>query len=259
MPAPSPEPAPHGEARRRSDAHLFVGDLDAPVVDERDLHHLLRVLRLRRGQSVSVADGSGRWRICTLQHTSGSPRPQADLEAASEVFAGRPCLPELTVAFALPKGERPEWALAKLTELGVDRIVPLVAARSVVRWEDRRAERHRLRWAEVTRHAAMQSRRLRLPVIEDPTEVATVLGRDRGRAALALPGGDPPGLSRPTVLIGPEGGWAPDEEADAPATVGLGPQILRTETAAVVAASLLVALRGGVVDERHRGGENHPT
>lgn len=155
--------------------------------------------------------------------------------------------PALTVAFAPTKGERPEWALAKLTELGVDRVIPLVAARSVVRWDDRRSERRHQRWTEIARQAAMQSRRVRLPVIERPAPVAEVAAAAGVSAVLAVPGGDPPTLDRPTVLIGPEGGWSPDEERAVAATVGLGPGVLRTETATVAVASLYMALRAALV------------
>lgn len=195
-----------------------------------------------------MADGTGRWRVCALV----SPRPEgrpasATLESVADVVDEPEPGPALTVAFAPTKGERPEWALAKLTELGVDRVIPLVAARSVVRWDDRRSERRHQRWTEIARQAAMQSRRVRLPVIERPAPVAEVAAAAGVSAVLAVPGGDPPTLDRPTVLIGPEGGWSPDEERAVAATVGLGPGVLRTETATVAVASLYMALRAALV------------
>lgn len=171
--------------------------------------------------------------------------PALELEPAGEVeLVPRPS-PSVTVAFAVVKGERPEWAVQKLTELGVDRIVPLLTARSVVRWPagDDGGQVARLR--RVAREAAVQSRRVWLPEVAATTPWAAVAA-ERG-AALAHPGGRPPALDRPTVLVGPEGGWDEAEVAAAPALVGLGPAVLRTETAAVVAGALLCALRAGVV------------
>ena len=154
--------------------------------------------------------------------------------------------PPVTVAFAPVKGDRPEWAVQKLTELGVDRIVPLVAARSVVRWTGDRAA------GPVERLAAGGPGGGHA----EPAGVAAGGGgagrRSRRRpawpgAALAVAGGDPPSLDRPVVLVGPEGGWDADELGAGLPTVGLGPNVLRTETAAVAAGTLLVALRSGLL------------
>lgn len=225
-----------------------MADIDLPALDERDVHHLLRVLRLRSGQTISVADGSGRWRLCALVSARPDSRPAAAiLEPAAEVVDDPAPRPALTVAFAPTKGERPEWAVAKLVELGVDRVIPLVTARSVVRGDDQRNERRHERWTEIARQAAMQSRRVRLPVIDPPSDVAAVAATAGTSAVIAVPGGDPPTLRRPTVLIGAEGGWSPEEERAIPGTVGLGPLVLRTETAALAAASLYAALRTGLV------------
>lgn len=241
-------PDGRGEALRRSAAHLFVADVDHPEVDPADEHHLRRVLRLRAGEVVSVADGAGRWRLCALEADGGlTPTSPPVTE---------PELPALTVGFAPPKGERPEWAVARLTELGVGRIIPLVAARSVVRWDSARWERQRSRWSTVVRQAAMQSRQVRLPVLDPPAPVADILGGEMGAGlALAVPGAAPPNGTESGLLIGPEGGWSPEEEALAARTVGLGPGVLRTETAAVVGAALCSAIRHGLL--RPRAVENY--
>ena len=144
------------------------------------------------------------------------------------------------------KGERPEWAVQKLTEIGVDRIVPLQTARSVVRWPLGEADRQLDRLRRVAREAAVQSRRLWLPVVGPVTGLAEAVGAESG-VALASPGGAPPTLDHPTVLVGPEGGWTDDELAWGAPTVSLGPTVLRTETAAVVAGTLLCALRSATV------------
>lgn len=224
---------------RSSSAHLFVADLEAPEPDPDDRHHLMRVLRLRPGETVSTSDGRGGWRLCTWV---GDGR----VEPAGEVHRDPAPTPAVTVAFAPVKGDRPEWVVQKLTEVGVDGIVPLVAARSVVRWEGDRADRAVERLRRVAREAAMQSRRTWLPDVRPIVPFAGLVGE---AVALAEPGGARPSLDRPTVLVGPEGGWAPEELAAGLPRVGLGPTVLRAETAAVAAGVLLCALRAGVVEE----------
>ncbi len=194
-------------------------------------------MRLRPGDAVTVSDGAGGRLPCRF---GPALEPVGEIERVPHPW------PEITVAFAVVKGQRPEWAVQKLTELGVDRIVPLLAARSVVRWPAGEAGTQVARLRRVAREASVQSRRVWLPVVETVTPFAA-LAAEPG-AALAHPGGGPPALARPVVLIGPEGGWDEFELAAAgPALVGLGPSVLRTETAAVVAGTLLCALRAGVV------------
>jgi 16S rRNA (uracil1498-N3)-methyltransferase len=219
---------------------VFVSDVLDPVLDAGDEHHLRRVLRVRPGDELLVADGAGRWRACRLG-AGGRPEPAGDVQV--EV---RP-EPAVTIAFAVTKGERPELAVQKLTELGVDRIVPFAAERSVVRWDPERAARHTERLRRVAREAAMQCRRPYLPVVDDLadfTSVASLPG-----AVLADRGGGPPSLANPTVLVGPEGGWSEAERSAGMASVTLGPHVLRAETAAMAAAFALVALRHRVVTE----------
>ena len=219
-------------------AHVFVADVAAPVLDDDDRHHLERVLRLRPGEEVTVSDGRGGWRVCAFD--TGALTPVGDVEA-------RPApVPPLTVAFALTKGDKPETAVQKLTEVGVDRIIPFAAGRSVARWDGERAERHLSRLRKVAREAAMQSRRAHLPVVDPVTDFATVAALPGAAMADAM--GAPPSLAHPVVLVGPEGGWTDDERGAGLPTVRLGAQVLRAETAAIVAGGLLAALRSGLVD-----------
>ena len=216
----------------------FVGDLDAPLLDPADRHHLERVLRLRTGDPLSVSDGRGRWRPCRF---GGRIEPVGDIVELPAPY------PSLTVCFALIKGERPELVVQKLTEIGIDRIIPFAAKRSVVRWDPTRSDRHLDRLRTVARAAAAQCHRPRLPDVEPIArfdEVAALQG-----AARCDREGDPPSLGAPVLLVGPEGGWA-DEERSLPA-VALGEHVLRAETAAVVAGTLLAALRGGLVRTAH--------
>jgi 16S rRNA (uracil1498-N3)-methyltransferase len=217
-------------------AHVFVQDVDRPTLDPVDRHHLERVLRLRSGAAITVSDGNGRWRPCRFGPV---------VEPEGDVITEPAPTPQISIGFAVPKGDRPEWAVQKLTEIGVDRIVLLVTERSVVRWDAERGERQRERLSRVAREAAMQARRAWLPQVEGPEGLAA-LARNPG-VALCTPGGDAPKLDRPFLLIGPEGGWSPSEADSVPAHVGVGPHVLRVETAAVAAGTLLVALRSGIV------------
>jgi 16S rRNA (uracil1498-N3)-methyltransferase len=142
----------------------------------------------------------------------------------------------------------------KLTELGVDRIVPFLAERSVVRWDEARAAHHQARLTKVARMASMQSRRTRLPVLEALQPFADVVNVPA--LALAAPDGGQPSLDLPAIAVGPEGGWSDAERNCGLPSVSLGPTVLRTETAAVVAGVLLAALRAGLVTSRcgHRSG-----
>jgi len=222
---------------RAAAAHVFVEDLDSDplVVGTDDEHHLYRVLRLRPGQAVTACDGNGRWRPCRLG--AGSLLPDGEV-----VEQARP-RPAITVAFSLAKGDRTDWAVQKLTELGVDRMVPLLAERTVVVWDHSKADRHRQRWTRISREAAAQARLVRLPVVEAPTPVPDLLSRLGPSACAAEPGGEMPGLDHPAVLVGPEGGWGPDELPEGLHRVGAGPTVLRTETAAVALGAALSLAR----------------
>lgn len=235
---------------RRSAAHLVVDSLDAPVLAPDDEHHLVRVLRIRPTDVVTLTDGAGRWR---------EARWVADhLDCVGETLSGPPPRSEgdqRTVGCAIPKGDRPEWIVQKLTELGLDRIVLFESTRSVVRWDGRKRASQLERLRKVGREAAMQSRRLTLPVID-------IVSWDD---ALALPGvaaAEPGGRSNwwgvepnrialgvvpsvRSVLVGPEGGFTADELEQCPDRVSLGEAVLRVETAAVTAGVLMTAATDG--------------
>jgi 16S rRNA (uracil1498-N3)-methyltransferase len=227
-------------AQVESAAHVVVESLEVPTLAHEDARHLGASLRLRAGERVSVTDGRGAWRVCRYEADGG-------LVADSPINREPRRSPILTVAFAPVKGDRPEWAVQKLTEVGVDRILLMQTERSVVRWSGSRATGHVDRLRKVARQASMQSRRCWLPDVEGVVAFAELASGSAGSAVMASVGGPPPSLETPTVLVGPEGGWSDSENAVGLPLVGLGAGVLRTESAAVAAGVLMVALRAGVV------------
>ena len=234
-------------------AWVFVEDLDEPVPGPEDAHHLGRVLRLRPGEAVGASDGAGRWRTCVVDATRSGVR----LEPVAPVVSEPEPSPPVSVGFSLLKGDRPELVVQKLTELGVDRILLLAAARSVVRWDAERAARNVARLRHVAREASMQSRRARLPELGGPIPLANAASALGSAAGLCHQGASgAPSLRRPALLVGPEGGWDEAELACGLPLVGLGPTTLRAETCAIAAAVLLCGLRSATVGERR--GVVHP-
>ncbi|MDA8291803.1 MAG: RsmE family RNA methyltransferase, partial [Actinomycetota bacterium] len=194
-------------ALRSAAALVFVEDLDpsedAIELDPADAHHLVDVLRVGPRELVVASDGAGSWRECVLRPRgtghgpaiSGRrpprrPRsadrrgdPDVVLEPSGAILAEPAPSPPVTVAFALTKGSRTEWAVQKLTELGVDRIVPIVTARTVVQVEPRSAPARDDRLRRIAREAAAQCRSPRLPLVSPASRLDDVL------AAAASEGG----------------------------------------------------------------------
>ena len=223
-------------------AHVYVPDLpDILELDGDDAHHLSRVLRLRGGEVVTAADGAGRWRPYVV--STG-----VRLEATGPEQREPELRPGLAIAFALTKGDKPELAVQKLTELGVDRILPVLAERSIARPDPARAGSQAQRWRRVAREAGRQCRRARLPEVAELSPLASLVGHpalmvaDRSGAPLTAPVA---GTGEVLVVVGPEGGLTGTElELLAPTSrLGLGPHILRAETAAVATAAVFAVFR----------------
>ena len=230
---------PEGHPADQAGPMAFVADIAAPALGDRDVHHLVRVLRQRVGDPLTVADGSGRWRTARLDPST--PSSLGELGPVSELSD---VAPALAIGFALVKGDKPELIVQKLTELGVDRIVPFRAYRSVVRWDDAKAAKAVERLRAVARAAAMQCHRPRLPVVSDVAELDDLVAEG---AALADRAGAAPSLGMPFVLVGPEGGWSAAEAAVPAPRVKLGGHVLRAETAALAAGVILTSLRVGIM------------
>jgi len=236
-------------------APLFFSDtLGRPEVgglvtlDGDDGRHAVVVRRIRPGEELMVGDGRGfgvRGRVREVGRAS------LTLEVAETL--GVPDGRGRVVAVqALAKGDRSELAVEMLTETGVAAIVPWAASRSVVRWTGERGERSRAKWQATAREAAKQSRRLRVPEVTAPMTTAQV-ARRIADADLALVLHEAAGhrlaehrrpeAAEVLVIVGPEGGIAP-EELEAFVTAGAHPVsvsdgVLRTSTAGAVAVALL--------------------
>ncbi len=223
------------DALRRSAAHVFVQSLDAPSLSDDDKHHLLKVLRVKSTDHITVSNGLGAWLTATITQ-------DGDVRATSELFVVGPPKWSLCIAFAPIKGEKPALIVQKLTELGIDEIIPLApTVRSVVRWDATKAAKQTARLQRVATEASMQSRRVWLPKVHPVTQLANVMARDA--IAFAEPGGVEITSDHRTIIVGPEGGFSPEELAQSKNRVALGESVLRAETAAIVAGALMTRCR----------------
>ena len=219
------------------------GLADRCIVDGSDGHHLARVRRLRVGERVTAADGAGSWRVYDVVDVG---RARITIEARGAVECEVAPAVGVALAVALTKGGI-DGVVSACTELGVARVTPVRTARGVARWDPSKAEAAVEKLRIAAREAGMQSRRARLTQIDALTDLADISARPDLVVAdrAGVPVGD---LPRPTtaewtVLVGPEGGLAPEElSALGPAPrLCLGWHVLRAATAPIAAVALLTA------------------
>ena len=228
------------------DGPLASGDLlqlPAPAAA-----HVARVLRAREGDPVVLFNGDGREYQSRIETVRGS-RVAVAVGTARTVDRESPVA--LTLLQCLPRGDRMDWIVQKATELGVERIVPLVSRRSVVRISAGQAESKAMHWRAIAVAACEQSGRNRVPAIDAPRGLDEHLGSigSAGMRFVLDPDAAPPAADAAwvhaatpialDVAVGPEGGFEP-QELDGFRIAGycgvrLGPRILRTETAAIAA------------------------
>ncbi len=226
------------------------GDLAALPAEE--AKHAAKVLRLKPGDEVCAMDGAGR-RWWAEMAGEGRVRLLEELPANE-------CAARITVYEGLPKADKLDFIAQKLTELGAARLVPVKMERCVVKLDGKDGAKRRERLQKIAREAAKQCRR-GLPMdVSEPVDWKAALTVMAAHDALLIPWEDARGTRLKDVfkelpeardigiVIGPEGGMSP-EEVDAMLQIGgrtvtLGPRILRTETAAVVAAALAMQLWG---------------
>lgn len=217
------------------------------VVEGAEAHHAVAVRRLAVGEAVLLTDGAGHVATCEVSATG-----KARLEVRVLSVSAEPApVPEVAVVQALPKGDRGELAVELLTEVGVARIVPWAASRSVAVWRGDRAARSLAKWQAIAREAAKQARRAWFPEVSplaSTQDVVALLADAPLALVLHEEAADPLPAELPdrvVLVVGPEGGLSPDElaafsEAGA-RPVRLGAEVLRTSTAGVAAVAALLA------------------
>jgi len=209
--------------------------------------HLTRVLRLRPGAALTLFNGAGGEYAGTLE-SAGADGAVIAVGAQARIERESP-LP-VTLAQGIARGERMDLVVQKATELGVHALVPVTAARSVVRLEGVQLERRVAHWRAIAIGACEQSGRNRLPEVRAPVSVAALARTTTAPTRLMLSPHSsvrladlPHPAGEVLLLVGPEGGLAEEEQAQALAhgfvAARLGPRVLRTETAALVALALL--------------------
>ncbi|GLU36968.1 MULTISPECIES: 16S rRNA (uracil(1498)-N(3))-methyltransferase [Pseudomonas] len=229
------------------DAPLALGQHELP---EAQAHYIGRVLRHAAGDAVQLFDGSGQEFLGELVEV-GKKNVRVELR---ESFAGLAESPlRLHLGQGLSRGERMDWAIQKATELGAARITPIVSERCEVRLKDERADKRTAHWRQIAISACEQCGRSVLPQIDAPISLAEWLQATEADLKLVLhPVAEPlASHARPgslAFLIGPEGGLS-DAEVEQARAAGfhaarLGPRVLRTETAPVVALSVAQQLWG---------------
>lgn len=219
----------------------------AAMLPPEEVHYVRHVLRLRNGDPVEVFDGEGRAWTGRLGRLDGVPAVVSLTPAA----AGDPPGPGLCLAMAVVKAERFEWAVEKAAELGVHEIVPLQTRFSEVRLHADRLEGRLERWRRIAREASRQSGRTALPAVLPPEHLEVFLGLPERADSLKLclhERGDDPWPEQPldcrvVVIVGPEGGWHPDETELFARTgcrrLRLAGWTLRAETAALAALAIV--------------------
>jgi 16S rRNA (uracil1498-N3)-methyltransferase len=220
-------------------------------------HYLRSVLRLSPGALLEVFDGrGGRWPAEVLRAGPEGVALRLGARLPEATTAGA----DVVLAQALAKGDKLDLIVQKATELGVQRIVPLAAERSVVRLDAERGRARAERWRRIAQEASRQCGRADVPAVDEPAswpQLFALLAQDPQRRGLLL---DPEaevrlsaaarGTPRLLLAVGPEGGFSPAERDQAAAAglfpCGLGPRVLRTETVALAALAVLQHLHGGL-------------
>ncbi|RJL26470.1 16S rRNA (uracil(1498)-N(3))-methyltransferase [Bailinhaonella thermotolerans] len=226
---------------------------DRAVLGGAEGRHAAAVRRLRAGERVDLTDGAGLVAECEVREALKDSLAVEVLRRREEPAPS----PRVVVVQGLPKGDRGELAVEMMTEAGVDEIVPWAASRCVTQWRGDRADKALNRWRNTAREAGKQARRFHLPEVPPQETTARVAERVRGAAAAfvlheeaktPLSSADLPREGDIVLVVGPEGGVA-DAELEAFAAAGavpalLGPTVLRTSTAGVAAAAVILARTG---------------
>ena len=225
-----------------------TGEIELP---QAAAHHADRVLRMRPGDTLTLFDGQGEQVRARLLSVGRGAR--AELLEWSGPRTESPL--ELVLVQSLASGDKMDWVVRKAVELGVSRIIPLAAERSVLKLSGQRAEKRLRHWRQIVISACEQCGRNRLPDVALLTALPGYLAGTEGcrRLVLAPRGGQrlselQRGAGPVHLLVGPEGGWSDHESAQMQAvgceSVSIGPRVLRTETAGLAAAAAMQTMWG---------------
>lgn len=233
-------------------------DLRIPLTSD-DLHHALRVLRVRTGESVSIVDPSGGGIVLSVHEIN-----EAGLAGTVLQTLEPPMLPRVTLVQGVAKGDSTDLVIRMAVEIGAERIIPVLFERSVVALKGDKSTKRGERWRAVAAAAAKQSDRFTIPVVDDPRTLAQVLpdlgtfdrvlvaweDSDDGSISHALSDLDREADPTVAIVVGPEGGLT-SGEVDSLRSVGarvvsLGATVLRSETAGAVATALVAYELGGL-------------
>jgi len=226
------------------------------LIDDEDRHHIVKVMRMQIGDKIICVDLDGKQAVCSLAEIT-------DTSVVADVVQWIDGVSELpitiTIASGLPKGDKLEWIIQKGTELGAHQFLPFAAARSVVKWDEKKAAKKVDRWQKIAKEAAEQSHRAFLPDVLSAISFKDLLlkSKDFHYKLVAFEEESRNGETSvfadtlkkinkgETLLIvfGPEGGLTDEEVRQLRdnefAVCGLGPRILRTETAPLYALSAI--------------------
>jgi 16S rRNA (uracil1498-N3)-methyltransferase len=218
------------------------------LIDEEDRHHIVKVMRMQIDDQIICVDPNGKQAVCELSEITNS----SVVADVVQWIDDSPELPiSITIASGLPKGDKLEWIIQKGTELGAQQFLPFSAARSVVKWDEKKAAKKIDRWQKIAKEAAEQSHRTILPTIINPMSFKELLklsgdfdyklaayeeeSRQGETSVLSTTLKEIKSGETLLIVFGPEGGLAEEEVQQLKeygfGLCGLGPRILRTETA----------------------------
>lgn len=227
---------------------------ETAVISGNDFHHITRVMRMKQGDPLYIVFAGGKAGKGIIEAIADSSVEVRIVEWEEKIKE----LPiHVTIASGLPKGDKWEWIIQKGTELGASQFVPFIASRSVVKWEEKKASKKLERWNKIAKEAAEQSHRQTVPEILEPVtfkqllELGSSFSHKAAAYEEAAKSGEKSGLAkmlaaaepgdRALLVFGPEGGLEEGEtiqlQENGFELIGLGPRILRTETAPLYALS----------------------
>ncbi|MGF6948376.1 16S rRNA (uracil1498-N3)-methyltransferase [Neobacillus sp. B4I6] len=229
---------------------------DRFLIDKEDRHHIVKVMRMQLGDQIICVDPEGKQAVCALAEITDTS-VVADVVQWKDIGSELPI--SITIASGLPKGDKLEWIIQKGTELGAHQFLPFSAARSVVKWDEKKAAKKIDRWKKIAKEAAEQSHRAFLPEVSSAISFKELLSKSKdfdyklvafeeesrnGETSVFASTLNKMSKGNSLLLVfGPEGGLSDTEVQQLKnndfAVCGLGPRILRTETAPLYALAAI--------------------